>query len=103
MRKLSRLCNIFLRHAVFNPFPGLLDQGADVLGLGKIVSEDSIRRAFKRGTPEQWDRWLTTQERAVYEPLMGMSSKDVTPKSSPKEPSRNSPYSRSLSRAQPIN
>ena len=57
------------RYAHINALRG--DQvGADVLGLGKIVSEDSIRRAFKRGTPEQWDRWLTTQERAVYEPLL---------------------------------
>jgi len=28
------------------------------------------RQPAKRGTPEQWDRWLTTQERAVYEPLL---------------------------------
>ncbi len=57
------------RYAHINALRG--DQvGTDVLGLGKIVSEDSIRRAFKRGTSEQWDRWLTTQERAVYEPLL---------------------------------
>lgn len=43
---------------------------ADVLGISKIVSEDSVRRALKRGTPEQWDNWLHVQERAVYEPLL---------------------------------
>jgi hypothetical protein len=44
--------------------------GAEVLGIESIVSEDSVRRAFKRGTPEAWDTWLTVQERAVYEPLL---------------------------------
>lgn len=33
-------------------------------------SEDSVRRALKRGTAEEWDAWLTVQERAVYEPLL---------------------------------
>ena len=42
----------------------------EVLGISKIVSEDSVRRAFKRGTQDQWDEWLTKQERAVYEPLL---------------------------------
>jgi hypothetical protein len=44
--------------------------GAEVLGIARIVSEDSVRRAFKRGTPEAWDAWLSVQERAVYEPLL---------------------------------
>ena len=44
--------------------------GAEVLGIENIVSEDSVRRAFKRGTPQEWDAWLTVQERAVYEPLL---------------------------------
>ncbi len=43
---------------------------AEVLGISKMVSEDSVRRAFKRGTQEQWDEWLMKQERAVYEPLL---------------------------------
>jgi hypothetical protein len=43
---------------------------AEVLGISKMVSEDSVRRAFKRGTQEQWDEWLTKQERTVYEPLL---------------------------------
>jgi len=44
--------------------------GAEVLGVSKLVSEDSVRRAFQRGSAEQWDAWLTAQERAVYEPLL---------------------------------
>ena len=44
--------------------------GAEMLGVSKVVSEDSVRRALKRGTQEEWDTWLTTQERAVYEPLL---------------------------------
>ncbi len=44
--------------------------GAEVLSIEKIVSEDSVRRAFTRGTPQEWDAWLTVQERAVYEPLL---------------------------------
>jgi hypothetical protein len=44
--------------------------GAEVLGIEKIVSEDSVRRAFKRASPQKWDEWLTVQERAVYEPLL---------------------------------
>jgi hypothetical protein len=57
------------RYAHINALRG--DQvGAEVLGLARIVSEDSVRRAFKRGTPEAWDAWLAVQERAVYEPLL---------------------------------
>ncbi len=44
--------------------------GTEVLGVSKLVSEDSVRRALKRGTAEEWDAWLTVQERAVYEPLL---------------------------------
>lgn len=44
--------------------------GAEVLGVSKIVSEDSVRRSLKRGTPEAWDKWLSDQERRVYEPLL---------------------------------
>lgn len=44
--------------------------GAEVLGVSKVVSEDSVRRALTRGTPAAWDAWLTVQERAVYEPLL---------------------------------
>ncbi len=43
---------------------------AEILGVSKVVSEDSVRRALKRGTQEEWDTWLTTQERAVYETLL---------------------------------
>ena len=42
----------------------------ELLDFKKVVSEDSIRRAFKRGTPEQWSQWLFKQERCVYEPLL---------------------------------
>lgn len=42
----------------------------ELFGISKIVSEDSVRRAFKRGTEEQWNEWLIKQERAVYEPLL---------------------------------
>lgn len=44
--------------------------GAEVLGVKRIVSEDSVRRALARGKPDAWDAWLTRQERAVYEPLL---------------------------------
>jgi len=44
--------------------------GAEVLGVSNLVSEDSVRRALKRGTPEAWDTWLSAQERAVWEPLL---------------------------------
>jgi len=47
--------------------------GGEMLGVSKVVSEDSVRRALQRGTPEEWDQWLTTQERAVYEPLLSES------------------------------
>ncbi len=57
------------RYAHINALRG--DQvGAAVLGVSKLVSEDSVRRALKRGTAEQWDLWLSAQERAVYEPLL---------------------------------
>ena len=44
--------------------------GAEVLGLGKVVSEDSVRRALGRGTEEAWDTWLAGLERMVVEPLL---------------------------------
>ena len=44
--------------------------GAEVLGISKVVSEDSVRRALQRGTIEEWDDWLTIQERSVWEPLL---------------------------------
>ena len=58
--------------------------GAEVLGVSKVVSEDSVRRALKRGTPEEWDTWLTAQEHAVYEPLLAEPYVlDTTTRSSP--------------------
>ena len=57
------------RYAHINALRG--DQiGPEVLGLSKVVSEDSVRRALKRGTSETWDQWFTPHERAVYEPLL---------------------------------
>lgn len=57
------------RYAHINALRG--DQvGAEVLGIGKIVSEDSVRRSLARGTPEAWNAWLSINERAVYEPLL---------------------------------
>lgn len=44
--------------------------GAEMLGVSKVVSEDSVRRALKRGTAEEWNAWLSAQERCVYEPLL---------------------------------
>jgi hypothetical protein len=35
---------------------------ADLLGISKVVSEDSVRRALKRSSAEAWDSWLSTQE-----------------------------------------
>jgi hypothetical protein len=43
---------------------------AEALGMSKVVSEDSVRRALNRGTAEAWDAWLAGQERAVWEPLL---------------------------------
>lgn len=44
--------------------------GPEVLGMSKMVSEDSVRRALKRGQPQAWDAWLSKQERGVWEPLL---------------------------------
>jgi hypothetical protein len=44
--------------------------GAEALGMSKVVSEDCVRRALKRGSDEAWDTWLAKQERAVWEPLL---------------------------------
>lgn len=43
---------------------------AEVLNVGKMVSEDSVRRAFARGAECAWDQWLRGHERAVWEPLL---------------------------------
>ncbi len=44
--------------------------GAEMLGLDRVVSEDSVHRALQRGATEIWDAWLNQQERAVGEPLL---------------------------------
>jgi len=44
--------------------------GARLLGMTRVVSEDSLRRAFGRGEEAEWDAWLRKQERAVWEPLL---------------------------------
>lgn len=57
------------RYAHINALRG--DQvSAEMLGVSKVVSEDSVRRALKRGTYSEWSSWLSTQERSVYEPLL---------------------------------
>jgi hypothetical protein len=43
---------------------------AGVLNVKKIVSEDSVRRAFLKEKEEVWDTWLRRHERAVWEPLL---------------------------------
>lgn len=35
--------------------------GPEVLGMSKMVSEDSVRRALKRAQPQTWDAWLLKQ------------------------------------------
>ncbi len=44
--------------------------GPEALGMSRVVSEDSVRRALLRGTAETWDAWLLRQERSVWEPLL---------------------------------
>ena len=44
--------------------------GPEALGMSGAVSEDSVRRALRRGTAEAWDAWLLRQERSVWEPLL---------------------------------
>ena len=44
--------------------------GMELLGMSKVVSEDSIRRALGKGSAEEWDAWLGKQERMVYESLL---------------------------------
>jgi hypothetical protein len=46
---------------------------AEVLNVKKIVSEDSVRRAFAKGEEGAWDAWLRGHERAVWEPLLSES------------------------------
>jgi hypothetical protein len=43
---------------------------AEVLNVAKIVSEDSVRRAFLKGPEAAWGVWLRQHERAVWEPLL---------------------------------
>ncbi|MDD5705061.1 MAG: hypothetical protein PHR35_03990 [Kiritimatiellae bacterium] len=43
---------------------------AEVLNVKKLVSEDSVRRAFLKEQAEAWDVWLRRHERAVWEPLL---------------------------------
>ena len=42
----------------------------ELLGLGEIVSDATVRRAFKRGSERDLDEWLSRHEREVYEVLL---------------------------------
>lgn len=42
----------------------------ELLGMRKVMSEDSARRAFQHATPEQTREWLQKHVRQTYEPLL---------------------------------
>ena len=42
----------------------------ELLGMRKVMSEDSARRAFKQASPEETLRWLRRHLRRTYEPLL---------------------------------
>jgi hypothetical protein len=42
----------------------------ELLGMRKVVSEDSARRAFKQAKPEETRQWLKQHLRQTYEPLL---------------------------------
>ena len=55
----------------YAPISGLRGDGVNpaLLGMKRVMSEDSARRAFKRATPEQTREWLQRHLRQTYEPL----------------------------------
>ena len=42
----------------------------ELLGLGEIVSDATVRRAFRRANEKKLDAWLSRHEREVYETLL---------------------------------
>ena len=42
----------------------------ELLGLGEIVSDATVRRAFSRANEKKLDAWLSRHEREVYETLL---------------------------------
>ncbi len=46
------------------------ESARQLLGLGKIVSEDSVRRALKKPSEAELDAWLARHERRVYEVML---------------------------------
>lgn len=42
----------------------------ELLGMRKVMSEDSARRAFKQASPEETRHWLKRHLRQTYEPLL---------------------------------
>jgi hypothetical protein len=42
----------------------------ELLGMRKVMSEDSARRAFKQASPEETRQWLKQHLRQTYEPLL---------------------------------
>ena len=42
----------------------------ELLGLGEIVSDATVRRAFRNGSERELDEWLSRHEREVYEALL---------------------------------
>ncbi len=45
----------------------------ELLGMRKVMSEDSARRAFKQASPEDTRQWLKRHLRETYEPLLEQS------------------------------
>ena len=46
----------------------------ELLGLGEVVSDATVRRAFREADEKDLDEWLSKHEREVYEVLLSFST-----------------------------
>jgi hypothetical protein len=66
------LMSILAGQSRYAHITGLRGDGVnpELLGMRKVMSEDSARRAFKQASPEETLQWLRSHLRQTYEPLL---------------------------------
>ncbi len=66
------LMSVLAGQSQYAHISGLRGDGVnpELLGMSKVMSEDSARRAFKQAAPEATLEWLKRHLRQTYEPLL---------------------------------
>ena len=68
----TMLLSIVAGHCRYAHMAAIRSDGVnpELLGMKKVVSEDSVRRAFQTAEEEECEQWMSKHLRASYEPLL---------------------------------